>query len=117
MNRKRLALAGEVAEGATIQFQFRRGGKRVEAFLARVQGRFVAYENLCRHLPLPLGYGDNRFLTRNAKHFLCQNHGALFDPLTGLCVRGPCEGQSLRRLRVEVADGAVWLVRGRGSAH
>jgi nitrite reductase/ring-hydroxylating ferredoxin subunit len=40
---------------------------------------------------------------------LCAAHGALFEKLTGYCVAGPCAGQSLRTVPLEVADGYVML--------
>ena len=39
----------------------------------------------------------------------CRNHGALFEPRTGLCVAGPCRGDALRAVQVQVRDGEVWL--------
>ena len=112
MSRKRIANVSEVAEGTTVKFQFSRRGKTVEAFLARHQGRLVAYENVCRHLPLTLDYDDNRFFDRAGNHFVCQTHGAVYDPLNGVCVRGPCEGEKLKRVPIEVVDGVVWITKG-----
>ena len=112
MSRKRIANGREVAEGTTIKFQFTRHGKPVEAFLARHHGRLVAYENVCRHLPLTLDYDDNRFFDRAGNHFVCQNHGALYDPASGLCVRGPCAGEKLRPVPIEVVNGVDWLATG-----
>lgn len=109
MGRKQLALAEEVREGQAIKFHFVRDGKSVPGFLARFQGQLVAYENRCRHLPLGLDYGDNQFFSRDGAHLICQTHGALYDPLNGLCVRGPCQGESLKPLPIEVAEGIVWL--------
>jgi nitrite reductase/ring-hydroxylating ferredoxin subunit len=113
MTRQRIAAVAELTEGVTVKFQFERQGRRVEGFVARVRGRFVAYENVCQHLPLSLDHDDNRFFTTDGAHFICQTHGALYEPATGRCVRGPCVGARLRRLPVEVAEGGVWL---RGTA-
>ena len=110
MGWERIAAVSEVTEGKTLKFQFERGGRTVDAFLARFQGRLVAYENQCRHLALTLDYDDNRFFAADGQHFICQNHGALYDPLTGLCLRGPCEGQRLKPLPIEVVGRMVWLV-------
>ena len=100
--------ASQVTEGKTLKFQVQRAGRTIEAFLARFQGRLVAYENQCRHLPLTLDYDDNRFFATDGHHFLCQNHGALYEPQAGLCLRGPCEGQRLKPLSIQVVDGIVW---------
>ncbi|MHB8522549.1 MAG: Rieske (2Fe-2S) protein [Limisphaerales bacterium] len=110
MNKVRVASADELTEGRTAKFEFVREGSTRNGFVARFRGRWVAYENLCRHLPLTLDYGDNRFFAPDGKHFVCQNHGAVFEPLTGLCVRGPCLGASLKPLQIEVVEGEIWLV-------
>ncbi|HVY68943.1 MAG TPA: Rieske 2Fe-2S domain-containing protein, partial [Verrucomicrobiae bacterium] len=91
-------------------FEFLREGRPVEGFVARFQGRLVAYENVCRHLSVTLDYDDNRFFTTDGRHFVCQTHGAIYEPASGLCVRGPCEGASLKSLRVEVRGHDLWLL-------
>ena len=107
--RQRIAAVADLTEGATLKFQFKRQGRVVEGFLARFQDRFVAYENVCQHLPVSLDYDDNRFFTKDGDHFICQTHGALYEPATGRCVRGPCVGERLHPLPIEEADGSIWL--------
>ena len=109
VKRQRLIAAKDLADCQTVKFEFTREGISRDGFLARYQGKLVAYENVCRHLPLSLDYGDNRFFAKDGRHFVCQNHGAIFQPLTGLCVRGPCQGASLKPLAIEVVSGEVWL--------
>jgi nitrite reductase/ring-hydroxylating ferredoxin subunit len=105
----KIARAQEVAEGGTLKFPFTRDGRSAEGFLARFQGKLVAYENRCRHHPVHLDFDTGRFFTPAGGHFICQTHNAFYEPLTGLCVRGPCEGESLKRLDIQVIDGDVWL--------
>jgi nitrite reductase/ring-hydroxylating ferredoxin subunit len=107
---KRLALVEELSERRTKKIRFARAGKMIDGFLACHNGRIVAYENECRHLPVSLDYGLDRFYTRDGKYFLCQTHGALYQPRTGLCVHGPCAGEFLRPIPIRIADGAVWLM-------
>lgn len=104
-------LTGEcdLAEGRTLRFRYKVDGIEREGFLARYQGQWVAYENRCRHQPVPLDYGDGRFFSQDGSQFLCQSHGATYEPLTGECVHGPCAGAKLVSLPVAVRDGAVWL--------
>jgi len=107
----KIARAEDVAEGKTVKFSLPRAGARpIDGFLARFQGRLVAYENRCRHLPVSLDFHDGRFFSQDGQHFVCQNHNATYEPLTGLCIMGPCEGQSLKALKIEVVEGDVWLV-------
>ena len=106
----RLLPLRDLKPGTTHKFQFKRGGRLCEGFVARIgRTKVVAYENVCQHLPLPLDYDDGQFFTCDGAHFICQTHGALYEPKTGLCVRGPCEGESLKPLKVAVKDGVIWL--------
>lgn len=104
-----LSRVEELPEGSTLKFQFEQEGIQREGFVAHVQGRFVAYENVCRHLPLSLDYADNRFFTPDGRNFICQTHGAVYDPLTGVCLEGPCPGTKLKRLELEIENGQIWL--------
>ena len=109
MAKIKIARAENIAEGGTVKFPFTRGGRPMEGFLARFQGKLVAYENQCRHLPLHLDYESGRFFNAEGDHFICQTHNAIYEPLTGLCVRGPCEGESLKSLKIEIVEGEVWV--------
>jgi nitrite reductase/ring-hydroxylating ferredoxin subunit len=40
---------------------------------------------------------------------VCAAHGASFELAQGECVAGPCRGEALRAVTVEVRDGQVWL--------
>jgi nitrite reductase/ring-hydroxylating ferredoxin subunit len=43
----------------------------------------------------------------------CAAHGARFDPATGGCKGGPCDGRALTPLEVREQDGALWLAAAR----
>jgi nitrite reductase/ring-hydroxylating ferredoxin subunit len=110
VQRIRIANVSDLAEGQTIKFDFQGDGKNRHGFVARFEGNVVAYENVCRHIPISLDYGDNRFFSRDGTHLVCQNHGALYEPMSGLCVQGPCEGESLKALKIEVCKEEIWLL-------
>jgi nitrite reductase/ring-hydroxylating ferredoxin subunit len=107
--RRKLITLEELKQQRSFRFSYEEEGIQRDGFLAWVDGQVVAYENICRHLPLSLDYGDGRFFTPDGKQFVCHTHGAVYEPLTGLCVAGPCAGASLKKLEVEVIDGEVWL--------
>lgn len=110
MKKIRIASANELAEGQTLKFEFVGDGRNKHGFLARFQGKLLAYENICRHIPLPLDYADNKFFSRDGKHFYCQTHGAIYEPHTGLCVQGPCEGESLKPLKIQLSKEEIFLL-------
>jgi nitrite reductase/ring-hydroxylating ferredoxin subunit len=104
-----LARLEDLKRVKTLKFLFREEGIQRQGFLSYFQGRVLAYENVCRHIPITLDYGDGEFFTRDGKHIICQTHGATYEPSTGLCIAGPCVGASLRKLTVKVENGMVAL--------
>ncbi len=108
--RKKLAKIDDLPEGTTKRFSFKRAGIRVNAFVANYRGEIVGYENLCRHQPLPLDYGDGEFFNSDGSLFVCQTHGAFYEPRSGMCVEGPCAGASLHPLNIEITHDEIHLV-------
>ena len=47
--------------------------------------------------------------TNQGDALMCQTHGAVYEPDTGLCTRGPCVGASLFPLEVTEEDGVLWF--------
>jgi nitrite reductase/ring-hydroxylating ferredoxin subunit len=80
---------------------------RVDGFLVNDHGCFHAYLNRCRHMTTPLDFIRDQFLSEDRRHLMCYTHGALYEFATGLCVAGPCKGESLYRLPVRVDGGEV----------
>jgi nitrite reductase/ring-hydroxylating ferredoxin subunit len=73
-------------------------------------GILRAYVNRCQHLPIPLDGGSGRFLTDDGNFLQCGTHGARYRLEDGLCVEGPCGGQALEALELELeGDGIVVL--------
>ena len=60
--------------------------------------------------------GRNKFLTPDRNLILCASHGALFARDNGLCIAGPCPGQSLTPVPIEVLGEYVLLAEGVGPA-
>lgn len=99
----------ELREKRARKFSFRQEGIEREGFVAWFEGQVVAYENVCRHIPISLDYGDARFFNGDCTHFVCQTHGATYEPLSGKCIAGPCVGASLKRLEVEIHGEEIWF--------
>lgn len=97
-------------EGGGLKFEIMRDGVRREAFAVRYRGQFYAYVNTCRHLSLPLDFGDARYFDDEYDAIVCCQHGARYRPETGECFAGPCVGARLTPVRVEERAGALWCV-------
>lgn len=66
-----------------------------------------AWRNECPHQGRRLDYVPGKFLLDGA-NLVCAAHGASFRRSDGLCVGGPCRGQSLQALAIEqLGDGSL----------
>ena len=68
-----------------------------------------AWLNICPHAGRRLDWTPGKFLLSKTGELVCAAHGASFELGFGECVAGPCRGQSLRAVAVEVVDGEVRL--------
>lgn len=65
-----------------------------------------AYRNSCPHWPgASLPWRKHAYLDGEAQHIVCHGHGARFTLETGLCLRGPCQGQALEPVPLRIEDG------------
>lgn len=80
-----------------------------EVVLLRQGTQVQAYRNHCPHLGIELNFMPDVFLDMEKRYIQCANHSALFQIEDGLCVWGPCQGEALIAVRVQVKDGAVWM--------
>jgi nitrite reductase/ring-hydroxylating ferredoxin subunit len=79
--------------GDGVRFSLSLKGIEHEAFVVRHQGRAVGYLNRCAHTGLELDWVPGRFLDSERRWLICAAHGALYEPATGRCAAGPCEGR------------------------
>jgi nitrite reductase/ring-hydroxylating ferredoxin subunit len=83
-------------------------------FVVRDGKRVFGYVNLCPHMSLTLNLIPDRFVSLDGEFIVCSNHGAQFRFEDGHCVWGPCLGESLEPVALELSDGVVVLA-GNGS--
>ena len=105
---ERLCAALDVAEGAAIECPDPRDIEGASLILLRCGGQLQAYMNICPHAGRPLNWAPGRFLYAHGQ-LVCAAHGASFRPEDGYCIGGPCRGESLRRVAIEIVEGEVRL--------
>jgi nitrite reductase/ring-hydroxylating ferredoxin subunit len=84
----------------------------LRGFVVRRGNEARAFVNHCPHQGHPLNLRPEAFLTPDGALILCSSHGAVFEISTGLCVAGPCAGQSLKRVPILIEAGFVILGEG-----
>ena len=85
-------------------------GARRKVFVVRDERGVYGYENRCPHGRGPLEWVADQFLNLGYDHIQCTQHGAIFRFHDGLCVLGPCVGESLTAAPVEVRGGDILLL-------
>jgi len=104
-----LGRVDDLPDGAAREFALTDSDWPLTAILVRAGHSVHAYLNRCPHALRPLNFRPDGFLTPDGTLLMCGSHGAQFEKDTGLCVAGPCVGDSLRRLPIELVDGEIRL--------
>jgi nitrite reductase/ring-hydroxylating ferredoxin subunit len=89
-------------------------GSFVGLFAVRQGENVHVYVNACPHIGTPLDWVPGRFLTADGSRIICAVHGAEFRIADGVCLRGPCAGDALERVLIEVNDGVVYVPEAAG---
>ncbi len=106
----RLLALSQIDEGGFVETEASVGGDAESLIVHRDGDQVRAWRNVCPHAGRRLDWAPGRFLTSKDGLLVCAVHGASFEIVYGECVAGPCRGQSLRAVAVEVRDGQVVLV-------
>lgn len=80
-----------------------------EVVLVQRDGQVYGYQNSCPHLGINLEFNPDEFMDVENHYLLCSNHGALFRVEDGHCVAGPCQGESLLAVPLQVVNGEILL--------
>jgi nitrite reductase/ring-hydroxylating ferredoxin subunit len=107
-----LCSLAELGATGSRGFTVGEGDWPLRGFVVSASNGVAAYVNTCPHAGHPLNFRPDKFLTPDRNLILCASHGALFTRDEGLCIAGPCPGQALRRVPVEVVGEYVLLAEG-----
>lgn len=100
----------EPGHAAKARHQFAGEARPQHVFFVRTAaGNTRAYRNVCPHMRAILDAGKGNFFDESGTRLICRVHGALFDPETGLCVEGPCQGESLSAVEFQI-DGEEAII-------
>ncbi len=108
-----LCRLADIPDGGAKGFPPAPGG--FTGLLALRQGDAVfVYINSCPHIGTPLDWTPDRFLSADGRRIVCATHGAEFQIADGLCIRGPCRGDRLEPVVVQIKDGTIYVPRDAG---
>src|SRR5450759_2505415 len=96
--------------GKAVRFDLPHGHGSTPCFTVRFDGKVFAYVNRCPHRGTELDWDPGEVFDETGLYLICATHGAMFDPQTGLCISGPCQGARLHALPIEEHGGAVTIL-------
>lgn len=110
MSKLLLGSVADIADGQAKGFDLNDSG-RDTFFIVRQGEQIFAYVDICPHYNnTSLPWKRHHYLDSASKHIVCAAHGALFEIADGHCVQGPCLGQKLRKIPIEVSSqNEIWI--------
>lgn len=97
-----------IEDGGLAEVEGTVDGDSESLILHRDGGRVRGWFNVCPHAGRRLDWAPGKFLRQDGL-LVCAAHGASFELGSGACVAGPCRGESLRAVALELRDGGVYL--------
>ena len=102
-----LCAVADLTDPGSKGFRFRADSKMFAGFVVRMGEEIRGYVDSCPHAGWPLAAWDDRYLTREGDLILCGGHAALFRPLDGVCIAGPCADERLTPWPITVENGQI----------
>jgi nitrite reductase/ring-hydroxylating ferredoxin subunit len=102
-----LCAEADIPDPGSRGFVLQIGEAFFHGFVVRKAGQVTGYVDRCPHQGFPLAIELDHYLVPDGSLILCSWHGAVFEPLTGACVGGPCAGARLTPWPVEVSGGII----------
>ena len=106
--RRALCRLDELPDGGCKGFGPAPGGF-TGLFAVRQGDQVLVYVNSCPHIGTPLDWLPDRFLSHDGSRIVCATHGAEFRIADGECVLGPCFGQRLEPVTIQIEDGTIFV--------
>ncbi len=108
-----LCRIADIPEGEARGFAPPQGGF-TGLFALRRGDLLRVYVNACPHLGVSLDWAPDRFLAADGSRIVCSTHGAEFRLENGLCTSGPCLGERLQPVMIEIKDGCILVAEDAG---
>ena len=104
-----LTTVSRIPDGGFAEAEGLVDGSMESLILHRNGDAVRAWLNVCPHAGRRLDWAPGEFLKSKDGLLVCAVHGASFETVAGECVAGPCRGDHLRAVAIEVRDGQIHL--------
>ncbi|MFW2373924.1 MAG: Rieske (2Fe-2S) protein [Gammaproteobacteria bacterium] len=102
--RQKLCHINELDDPGSRGFELERDDDDELLFLIKKDDQIYAYKNKCPHAGVNLEWQPDEFLDQDKALIQCSMHGALFMIESGQCVSGPCYGDHLDSIQLEIDE-------------
>lgn len=109
IDNQRLCHLKDIADNSAKGFTVKLDGSETAIFLVRAGNDVYGYINSCPHTGVNLDWMPDEFMDITGKLIQCSTHGALFHIGDGFCCYGPCAGESLQPIKLDIEDGVIYL--------
>lgn len=93
--------------GLAVDYDGPKGRRRVVLF--RTPGGLRGFLDVCPHQGRSLEFAPGEYLLDERGVLICPHHGASFELSGGACLSGPCAGDRLARVEIELDGERVLL--------
>ncbi len=93
--------------GGVVMVEIPENEDGLTALVLRTKTGVYGWLNACPHDGRRLCQDPVYLLNRKTGHMQCMHHQATFDPESGVCDDGPCEGDTLREINTIETDGQI----------
>ena len=97
----------DIPDPGSKAFQLDNNGENIGIFVVHKDGQFHGFINRCPHTGVNLEWLEDQFLDSDQAFIQCSTHGALFEIDTGHCIHGPCAGDDLSPVSIEVINNTL----------
>lgn len=114
INRRRkmsisLCNIADIQDPGSKAFKVSSNGQTRDIFIVHKDGQFHAYINSCPHTGVNLEWQEDQFLDIENNFIQCSTHDALFEIDSGNCVAGPCAGDHLTAVELDIMDDTLYV--------
>ena len=101
---KKLCHINDIDDPGSMGFETRLNNQELSLFIVKKDGQVYGYENKCPHVGINLEWRPDDFLDMDKALIQCSVHGALFIIESGECAGGPCNGNGLTPVTLDLDE-------------
>ncbi|MDH5483971.1 MAG: Rieske (2Fe-2S) protein [Gammaproteobacteria bacterium] len=106
----KLCHINDIEDPGSKGFELTINQQPLNIFIVKKDDRVFGYINQCPHAGINLEWLPDDFLDMDKDLIQCSVHGALFVIETGECAGGPCNGQPLQSIELDIdGEGNIFL--------